>query len=254
MKTNFCISYGEKGGVGKSTNSILLADMIRMCHIPFGLYDCDPTNPVLSRYFAIRDEAGKKLPSQNPQEGVGLLKVSDRDAFLGFLAQLPDMETPVLLDFPGGEVATFKALDQSLFMGDILRESGIPTTVFFSTDGMKDSVFFLKNAMKRYEFARFVLFLSEKFSPNGQFPVIENDAELQDLFAKNPPIRINIPCFPLALLQKIDTHNLPPSIAAAPSCDKLLMPERICLGGYVRRVRENLAPVLEMFGAAAQAA
>jgi hypothetical protein len=254
MKTNFCISYGEKGGVGKSTNSILFADIIRLLKIHFALYDCDPTNPVLSRYFATRGEDGKKLPVQNPQEGVALLKVSDRDSFLNFIASLPQMPVPVLLDFPGGEVATLKSLDDTLFMGDFLREAGIPTTIFFSTDGMKDSIFALKRAMKRYEFAKFVLFQSERFSPNGQFPDIDGDAELQGLFSQNPPIRVNIPCFPLSLLKKIDNLNLPPSVAAAPTCDKLLMAERICLAGYVRRVRENLATVLELFGAATQAA
>ena len=79
-----------KGGGGKSLIAVLLASICRLRKIPIELYDGDPANPTLQRYFA--DHMGKDRVLVEP----------DQDSFVNWLEQGPFAQgrtNPSLVDF-----------------------------------------------------------------------------------------------------------------------------------------------------------
>lgn len=126
---------GEKGGVGKSVVSRVLAQYFIDHKVPFVALDGDASHPAMRRYYETWSEP---------------LALTELESMDRIAEHAVEKERRVLVDLPAQSAAFVRTWIES---GDVLgfaRENEIPVRLWHVTDGGYDSVELLAALVRRY--------------------------------------------------------------------------------------------------------
>jgi cellulose biosynthesis protein BcsQ len=137
------LTMTNKGGVGKSTAVIHIADYLLENKIPFIAFDPDHANASFARYF---QENGKAQPFMR------LINIMD-DSSMDQITKAFDEENAklVIVDGVGAQNETFHAWMEDIGLFDRAEEMGLRITVILIIDEDKDTVDQAKDIAEKVE-------------------------------------------------------------------------------------------------------
>lgn len=181
---------GEKGGVGKSVLSRLLAQYFIDREQPFAAVDADTSHPALCRYYSEYAEA------------VDLTNVESADKIVEHCL---DGDRRVLVDLPAQSARLLKEWIEKAGVLEFARDNHISVTMWHVTDGGFDSLQELLALLNRYnDKVSYVVVRNEGRSRSfAQF----DESEVRDRVLALSGRIISIPELHPATMYKIDRQG-----------------------------------------------
>ena len=131
---------GDKGGTGKSTLARGLAHTLLRSGLEVALFDGDPTNAQLFRYY------------KDAEDGVTRVNLKERTGADEILVAMEEGDVPIILvDVPGGGSQILPRLEDEVGFLSAMEETGYLLTVVSAMSRIKDSVNQLKFMMETTE-------------------------------------------------------------------------------------------------------
>ncbi len=178
---------GEKGGVGKSVMSRLLAQYCIDRTIPFVAVDADPSNRTLLRFY--RDYT----------RTVDLMRIESIDEIFG-LAMEGDRR--VLVDLPAQGERALSAWIAEAGIFDLANESGVKLVFWHVMDDGKDSLLALARLIGRYgAAARYVVV--KNLARGKDFSLLSSSETQTQALALGAKI-IELPELQESVMRKVD--------------------------------------------------
>ena len=127
---------GGKGGTGKSTFARGLLDILRAAGVEVAVFDGDPDNAQLFRYYKVTDV------------GVTRIAIKERNGVDDIITEMEEVGTDVILvDVPAGGGQILVGLEEEVGFLSAIAEVGYQLTIVTVLSRIKDSVNQLKLAM-----------------------------------------------------------------------------------------------------------
>ena len=182
---------GEKGGVGKSVMSRILAQYFIDQQRPFTGFDTDRSHQSLRRFYA-------EYASPSVVDSYESL-----DAIVESFAD--DAGKSVLIDLAAQTFAPVARWIEDSDLFSVFGELNIPINFWHVMDGGKESVDLLKNLFDTYgNKPRYVVVLN--YGRGSDFSIYENSPEKQRA-AEIGAVTITLPKLHESTMRKIDLHN-----------------------------------------------
>ena len=182
---------GEKGGVGKSVVSRLLAQYFIDNAIPFLGFDSDRSHGALLRFYA-----GYASP-------VVMDRYESLDAIIEAAAEQPERRVLVDLAAQTQDPLT-KWMDESQLL-EVAPELGLQIRYWHVMDSGKDSVDLLKSLLDRYE-QRLSYVIVQNQLRGEQFDILKSSGQLERALALGAKVVV-IKRLQEAAMTKIDTSS-----------------------------------------------
>lgn len=182
---------GEKGGVGKSVMSRVLAQYFIDREMPFTCFDTDRSHPSLTRFYA--DFAAPT--------------VVDSYASLDAIAETfgEDARKTVLVDLAAQTIAPVTQWMQDSALLELFGEMGIPINFWHVMDGGRDSVDLLGKLVTTFgDTARYIIVLNEGRA--ADFSIFDNSAAKERALAAGAQV-ITLPKLHETAMRKIDERD-----------------------------------------------
>jgi hypothetical protein len=182
---------GEKGGVGKSVMSRILAQYFIDQQRPFTGFDTDRSHQSLRRFYA--EYASTSIVDS----------YESLDAIVESFAD--DASKSVLIDLAAQTFAPVARWIEDSDLFSVFGELNIPINFWHVMDGGKESVDLLKNLFDTFGHkARYIIVLN--YGRGSDFSIYENSPEKQRA-EEMGAITITLPKLHESTMRKIDLHN-----------------------------------------------
>lgn len=182
---------GEKGGVGKSVMSRILAQYFIDQQRPFTGFDTDRSHQSLRRFYA-------EFASPSVVDNYDSL-----DAIVESFAD--DATKSVLVDLAAQTFAPVARWIEDSDLFSVFGELNIPINFWHVMDGGKESVDLLKNLLDTYgEGPRYIIVMN--YGRGADFSIYENSPEKLRA-AELGAVTISLPKLHETTMRKIDLHN-----------------------------------------------
>src|SRR5690606_15670266 len=218
---------GEKGGVGKSVMSRVLAQYFIDRQMPFTGFDTDRSHQSLTRFYS--DFAAPAVVDS----------YESLDAIAEAFGE--DARNSVLVDLAAQTYAPMARWIQDSELFDVFGELGIRINCWHVMDGGKDSVALLGNLLDTYgDKPRYIIVLNQCRA--ADFSIFDQSAEKQRALALGAHI-ITLPKLQETAMRKIDAQNT--SFWAAihqksAEADALGLLERQRVKGWLKKAYEAI--------------
>lgn len=240
-------STGEKGGVGKSTHSTMLLDILRGAGIKVAAFDSDRVNSTLTKLYCQRDEEGKRLPEQDIWRGVNQINMDNPRAITRWSDSLKaiNAEGHVLLDLPAGVEGALEFIRPKFRFDKFFEAEKLPWMLLFSfCGGDDDSEGQFDGIIEEYgKTAKIAVVTSDRFGAD-----IFYESDYPDLIKSIGGVICHVPKWPDYLMSKIKKSCLPYSTMIKPG-HGLTMAETIQAEGYWLDTVEGFQPLIKLLGA-----
>ena len=182
---------GEKGGVGKSVVSRILAQLFIDRGVPFAAFDADASHPCLLRHYA------EQTTAVSVSEATGLDPIVE--------AALESEAQAVLVDLPAQSAAPlFTWIDEGE-VAALAREGGATLTFWHVSDGGFSSVEELAKLLDRVPVGVEVVVV-RNFGRGGQFEQLDAAPAIERLRAGGGHV-VDLPELDTAAMYAIDRHG-----------------------------------------------
>lgn len=253
MQKNLILVTGQKGGVAKTLTSALLVGRLRAfgsCAV--AAYDADGRIGGLVRHLGTRGTDDKLVEPQDPHHGVVAYNIhvaEERDVLLNCLEAGSDV---VLHDLAGGSLDDLLAtVDGSSGRLDTLFEAvgecGYTTTLvhLITTDAAswQSLASWLDNAEGHD--VRHVAVINRHFGAGAAYDLWQRSKTRQRLINADG-VEIELPAFPIAVLDKLKAHRVPYETAAV--AGPLTLTERANFRRCKREFDAALVPIFAQMG------
>ena len=219
---------GEKGGVGKSFTSRLLAQYFIDAGLPFRGFDSDRSHETFSRFYG------------EFSEHIDTSEFDSLDQIIEFAEENPDYN--LLVDLAA---QTFNGLSKWADESDVFslfNELGYEVYLWHVMDDGADSMFLLDKLMNRFPDDVMKLVIVRNYGRGGRFEHFDQSAVAQKAMNRNAQF-LDIAELQPALMQKIDFNSLS-FWAAANSRDAMSLTERKRVGAWLKKHYEKIRQVI----------
>lgn len=192
IKTVINITLGTKGGVGKSTLAINLADFFVSLNIPHKLVDMDDENATLSRFYP---EAERRNPRRLTEKDSLVTEFAESGKYALVLADLRAGSGDEMLEW-------FRDVPF-----DYLKEQGIVFTAYGLVTSDPDSVSTLLHWARTIGHSvRYIVVKNQKDGPD--FPALDKTVEGEKFLQEFQPGIVTIRSIPPDIMSKLNARNL----------------------------------------------
>lgn len=189
-----CIHFvgGEKGGVGKSVMSRLLAQYFIDREIPFSAFDSDQTHPALLRYYA--DYAKPVL-------------IHDFESVDQLVEEAMNEDRQILVDLAAQtETSLFKWLDAGNVL-TLAENSGLEIRFWFVIDDSYDSLNLLTATLDRFQSTPLVFVIVKNYGRAEKFSALHWSG-LTVRLSLQGFATLELPALDTVSMRKIDRYGL----------------------------------------------
>ncbi|MDP9025748.1 MAG: hypothetical protein M3N13_10290 [Candidatus Eremiobacteraeota bacterium] len=240
MSRRVILMASEKGGVGKSAASRLLAETLKAERSDVMLVDGDGGVGQLVQFLGARDADTGRLRDPQPSEGVHVFGFhggeASRDRLLDFLSETT--AGVVLVDLPATSLSGLAAMEATLDLSGMLAGLGFSLTVATVVTPYRASVANVTTALASFPNADHVVFRNRGLGQDDDDWELWDGSNARKAAEKAGSSIVDVPFLKTSVLVRLDASNCrfaDGDSIALPVADKRRLRTFIATGGAALR-------------------